>query len=335
MSGGAGVVQIKLQNLSARAAPLALAPLDLELGAGAHALLGTQADGVGLLLAVLAGMHPLRSGRVEMLGGNLTSEPVRQQIGYVPLDLKLPDPWTVEETLRAADAIRGEPERDQGARLAVMGLAPLARRRAKTLSVEEARAVALCEALTSTKVRVLLIEEPFAKMDARAAAAFPSILRERARSGAFVVMATASTREAAELAEDHLTFARGALVKRAPNGDLIALEGPGGARIRIVAAPPDARSLVASLSSEADIASIASESDRTIVVTGRELLSLAAAVGRAIRRAGVDVEMIRPEPLPLDELRAATAGNVAGAYRAAFERAAAVPATSPALPEVP
>lgn len=335
MSGGAGLAEIKLHNVSARAAPLTVAPLTVELGAGVHALLGTQADGVGLLLGALAGMHPLRSGRVEILGGDLASEAVRKQIGYVPLDLKLPDPWTVEETLRAADAIRGEPERDQAPRLAVLGLAPLARRRAKTLSGEEARAVALCEALTSTRVRVLLLEEPFAKMDARAAAAFPSILRERARAGACVVVATASTREAAELAEDHLTFDRGALVKRAPSSDLVALEGAGGARIRIMATPADARAVVASLSSEADIASIAAESDGMILVTGRELLSLAAAVGRAIRRAGVDVEMIRPEPLPLDELRAATAGDVAGAYRAAFERAAALPAPSPAPPEVP
>jgi ABC-2 type transport system ATP-binding protein len=337
MSDSAGVAEIKLQNLTARAAPLALAPLNLALGAGVHALLGTQADGVGLLLSVLAGMHAPRSGRVEMLGGDLSREAVRKQIGYVPLDLKLPDPWTVEETLRAADAIRGEAQRDQGLRLAVLGLSPLARRRAKTLSTEEARGVALCEALTSTKVRVLLLEEPFAKMDARAAAAFPGILQERARAGACVVVATASTREAAELAEDHLTFDRGALVKRAPSGDLVALQGPGGVQIRILAASADARALVASLASEVDIASMSADADGMILVTGHELLSLAAAVGRAIRRAGVDVEMIRPEPLPLDELRAATAGDVAGAYRAAFERAAVVPitATTPPLPEVP
>ena len=152
-----------------------------------------------------------------------------------------------------------------------------------------------------------------------------------------MVVATASTREAAELADDHLTFDRGALVKRAPSGDLVALQGPGGAQIRILASPPDARALVASLSSEADITSMSADADGMIVVSGHELLSLATAVGRAIRRAGVDVEMIRPEPLPLDELRAATAGDIAGAYRAAFERAATVPITAitPALPEVP
>lgn len=324
--------EIKLTNLTARAAPLAIAPLTLELGAGIHALLGTQADSVGLLLAVLAGAHSARSGRVEMLGRDLTGDAVRKEIGYVPLDLKLPDPWTVEETLAAADAIRGEPERDQVQRLAVLGLGLLAPRRARTLSAEEARAVALAEALTSTKVRVLLLEEPFVKMDPRAAAAFPAILRERARAGACVVISTASTREAAELADDHLTFDRGALVKRSANGDRLELEGPGGARIRIIASLADARVLVAALSSEADIATISAEADGMILVTGRELVSLAAAVGKAIRRSGVDVAMIRPEPLPLDELRASTAGDVAGAYRAAFERAAAAVPVEPAAP---
>ncbi|MEO6420497.1 MAG: ATP-binding cassette domain-containing protein [Polyangiaceae bacterium] len=329
------VAEIKLHGLTARDAPLAIAPLTIELGPGIHALLGTHADGVGLLLAVLAGAHAVRAGRVEALGLPLTSDAVRKEIGYVPLDLKLPDPWTVVETLRAADAIRGEPERDQVQRLAVLGLAPLASRRARTLSAEEARAVALAEALTSTKVRVLLLEEPFVKMDARAAAAFPAILRERARAGACVVISTASTREAAELADDHLTFDRGTLVKRAPSGERLALEGPDGARIRIVATPADARLLVAALASEADVTAIATEADGMIVVTGRDLLSLAAAVGKAIRHAKVDIEMLRPEPLPLDELRAATAGDVAGAYRAAFERAAATSAASTTPPAAP
>jgi ABC-type multidrug transport system ATPase subunit len=308
---------IELDRAEARVPPVALAPLSVTLGAGCHALLGGRADGASIVLGVLAATVRLRRGHARVLGEAAGADQVRRKVAHLSLEAPLPEPLRVGETLTMAASIRGEPQRDPRARLDAFGLAALADRRCGTLSREERRAVALAEALTSD-ARVLLVEEPFATVDARALGAVAEHARARAHAGACVVFATASPRDARALADDVLTFDGGALLRKAPAADPVAFAGPRGARVRIITG--DARTLAAGLAEEPAVKDVLVERG-VVVVRGEDLVSLATAVARVSVREGVAIDAMTPELLRGDELRAAIAGDVAGAYRAAYERA--------------
>jgi ABC-type multidrug transport system ATPase subunit len=311
---------IQADGLTARSAPVALAPLSFELGAGVHALVGTYVDGVPLVLAALAGRVRLRKGSLRLLGKPLTE--VRASVAYVPLDLALPDALTVNETFALAAEIRGEPRAEAAPRLAALGIASLGPRRVRSLTRAEARAVAMAEALTSS-ARVILLEEPYMTLDPRAAAVLAVRLRERAKDGACVVIGTASVRDAIDLADDQLVFDRGVLVRTMATGASTAT--PGAGLVRLSAGVSDIGPVLPELAKEATITAI--ESDHAcIVVSGLDARELAAAVGRAVLRAGVDLEWLRADAPRLEELRAGGGGNAAAAYQAAMQqRARSVP----------
>ena len=308
---------IELEGALGRVPPVALAPLTVRLDAGTHALLGGKGDGPSIVLALVAGHLRLRGGSVRVLGLPAGDARVRRSVAYVPLDAVLPGPMRVDEALAAAAAIRGEPARSAASRLDGFGIGALARRTVRSLSREEVRAVALAEALTST-AKIVLVEEPLAWLEPQALGAVAEALRTRAQEGACVVVATGSTRDARTLADDVLTFDRGTLVRRAPASDPLALAGPRGASVRAVSS--DAKRLAAALAGEPAARDVGVEGD-VVVARGAEVVTLAAAIARVALREGIAIEALRPELLRDDELRAAIAGDTAGAYRAAYERA--------------
>jgi ABC-type multidrug transport system ATPase subunit len=173
--------------------------------------------------------------------------------------------------------------------------------------------VAIAEASTSTRVRVLLIEEPLVSLDPRAATHLPEVLRARSRGGRVVVIATASIRDAAELADDHVFLRGGAVVGKASTLDALVRFSPQGVRLRILVS--DARALVAALAREEEVEAVARR-DTSVVVRGRDAVGLARAAGRAIVASGVDVTEMRIEPPSLEELHAAVAEMTAATYDA-------------------
>jgi ABC-type multidrug transport system ATPase subunit len=308
---------IELDEVTARAAPLAIAPLTASLDAGVVALVGTRDDGVALVLAVLAGQERVQKGKLTVLGGEISAA-TRTAIAYVPLDAALPDSLRVNEVLDLAARVRGEPVRDAVARLDTLGVGLLARRRVRSLTPEEIRAVAAAEALSSTKTKVLLIEEPFAVMDPRASAAIGVELRRRADEGCCVVFTTASTRESHDLADHDIVFERGVVRRQGKPLDPVAIEGARGAAIRVVVSGTNA--LLAALGDERDITEVEASPD-SVVVRGASAIALARAISHAVKRANVDLESMRVEPLALAPLRAAVSGDLAAEYKAAFDRA--------------
>ncbi len=315
---------IELHAAHTRTGPVTIAPLTLRLDAGLHALVGGRADGVAIVLAICAGRVKLHRGQRHLLGGRADDPAVRARLAYVPLDAPLPEPMRVDEALAMAASIRAERARPASARLDPLGLGPLAARDVRSLSREEKRAVALAEAVTS-EARVILVDEPLASIDPRAAAMASDVLRARAREGACVVVATGSIRDARSLADDVLTFDRGTLVRRAAASDPLVLAGPRGASVRVVAT--DTKRLAEALAGEAAVRDVSFEGD-VLVVRGADAVAVAAAIARGAARSDVALESLVPDLLHDDELRAAIAGDAAGAYRAAFERAHA-----PAAPD--
>ena len=182
--------------------------------------------------------------------------------------------------------------------------------------------------------KVLLIEEPLASVDARAAGAIAEALRGRARGllvpgmsaassppeAACVVFTTGSIRDARVLADEVLTFSRGALVRRASASDPLVLAGPRGACVRVVAS--DAKRLAAALAGDETVRDVAIDGG-VLVAGGADVATVARAVARGALREGIDIEMLRPDLLREDELLSAISGDAAGAYRAAYERALA------------
>jgi ABC-type multidrug transport system ATPase subunit len=187
----------------------------------------------------------------------------------------------------------------------MLGIAELASRRIPSLGSDEARAVALCEALTSN-ARLVLLDEPYAIVDPRAASHLATAVRRRAAEGACVLVATASVREASEVADVPLVLERGALVRRSPS--LAQLVSPGAGKARLRATSGGARALLAALATEPNAASFEADA-RSVVVSGTDPLEVARAVARAAVRAGVQIESLRAEVPRVEELRASLKGR--------------------------
>jgi ABC-type multidrug transport system ATPase subunit len=294
---------IRLVDLSAHAAPYSLSNVSLEVGAGVRSILGKPSDGTPLLLAVLAGWVRPRSGEALVLG--VSAEAVRAQIAYVPLDVRLPPSLRVTESLEVAASIRGEraapPPRQ---RLAALGIAPLADRFTDSLTLAELRAVALAEALTSS-ARVLLLDEPLVDLDPRACASLASILRDRAESGASIVIGTSSPRDALDLSEEQWVLDRGRLVAttRATEGALLSRSPK--SRLRVVAQGTQhrTRALLAALASEPHFTEIEMDGE-ALLLEGTDAAAMAESISHAALASGVELEVVRVENPTLDEVRA-------------------------------
>ena len=138
-------------------------------------------------------------------------------------------------------------------------------------------------------------------MDARRQGA---ALRRKRDDGASILIATASTRDARDLAEEVLLFARGALVHRAPSGDPRRVGNARGFRLDVVAS--DAGALLGELAREPSIAEATRDPAGRLALQGPDALAMARAVARAVSASGVVLESMRLVPLSLEDARAAS-----------------------------
>lgn len=291
---------ISLQNVSARRPPLALASVSVEWGPGVHSIIGGRHDGGALLLALLAGIALPRSGRVRVLGRSPASS--RKEIARIPLEPSLPDGLRVDEMLGVAARLRSEPVRDPAERLAELGIEALARRPVRSLSRGEARAVSLAEALTSTRVRVVLIEEPGTWMDPRAAGLVAEGLRAKARRDGAVVLTTASPRDAYDLAMDHVVMERGAIVSGPTFADPRFSDFRRAELVLVSPDEADARLLAAGLARDSAVAALSQEG-AVVRVRGTDPVGLARAAASTAVQAGAEVVEMRWESPRSDDPR--------------------------------
>jgi ABC-type multidrug transport system ATPase subunit len=255
---------------------------------------------------------------VRLFEGDPVEPRVRRAIGHVPLEVVLPEGLRAGEVLDLAATIRGEVLRPATDRLALLGVESLARRPVRTLSPGEARAVAMAEALTSN-ASALLVEEPLVSLEPRATSRVGAALRERGRGGAVVIVATASVRDAGQLAEDHTLLRSGLVVGQVASLEALAEFSPSGARVRLHTTDPVA--LATALAQKAAVEAVARNlAQGSVVARSRDAAALAQAVAEAIVACGAEVTQMRFEPPSLEEARAAAAGVAAATYQLAFER---------------
>jgi ABC-2 type transport system ATP-binding protein len=308
---------ITLQQVTAPRRHPVVRDVSLSWGPGVHALVGAPADGGPLLLSVIAGAVTPGSGVVRVLEGGPNDPLVRGRIAHVPLQPSLPEELRVHEVLDLAASLRGEPARSANERLATLGMETLSARRAGSLSLAEVRAVALCEALTSARVRVLLVEEPFVSLDPRAASGFAAAVRASALDARVVLVATASLGDASELADDHVLLRGGSVAGQAASLEMLAGYAPQGAQLVVLTTEPAA--LLAALAREPGVVGLARR-DGAVVARGIDALALAQAAGRAVLESGADVSEMRLEPPTIEDARAASAGIAKATYDAAYSR---------------
>ena len=149
----------------------AVRDLSLRIDQGEiYGFIGPNGAGKTTTLRMLAGVLAATSGRVEVLGIDVGSVPerVKAEIGYLPQGEVSYGDLTVSENVRFLMDLYGVPSKMQegllGETLELLGLRPLAERRAATLSGGQRRLLALACAI-APRHRLVILDEPTAGLD--------------------------------------------------------------------------------------------------------------------------------------------------------------------------
>ena len=197
-----------------------LRAIDLEVPAGAcTALLGRNGVGKTTLLRCLMGELPVRHGRVQLGGEDVTPLPsferARLGMGYVPQGREIFSRLTVAENLSVGEAAaRGGATMP---RAELEELFPILRtmrnRRGGDLSGGQQQQLAIARALIS-RPRVLLLDEPTEGIQPSTIKEIGRVLRALLERGMTIVLVEQYLDFALELAEHCAVLSRGEIVLR-------------------------------------------------------------------------------------------------------------------------
>jgi ABC-type sugar transport system ATPase subunit len=215
---------IAVENLALRAGAFALDGVAFRVETGQYAvLMGKTGSGKTTLLEAVAGLKPVRAGRVLLMGRDVTAlKAAERGVGYLPQDLALFPTMTVREHLEFALDVRRWHRRAIAGRVAelaaLLGLGPLLGRRPEGLSGGEAQRVALGRAL-SFRPRVLLLDEPLSALDDETRQEMYALLRSVQRqTGVTALHVTHNLSEAKALADRLFVLKAGAIAEAGPGG---------------------------------------------------------------------------------------------------------------------
>lgn len=205
------------------------------------AVVGRSGAGKSTLLDVIAGLAPLRRGRV-VIGGATHADSERaidrpshaRGIGVVFQDRRLFPHRSVLENIRFGSTRTGEPIVREEEVIETLGLGPLASRFPAHLSGGERQRVAIARAILS-RPHSLLLDEPFSSLDAPLRLATIDLVRAVVtRSNVPTLLVTHHLEEALQLTDELLfldggrSIAHGAHVELVHREDVAAILGPQG-----------------------------------------------------------------------------------------------------------
>lgn len=170
------------------------------------ALLGPSGSGKSTLLKIIAGLTPLDSGRVSLAGKDVTNEPARnRRIGFCFQDyapfrhLSLRD--NVAYGLKVQHVPRAKRRAQVDELLALVRLEAYADQFPHQLSGGQRQRMALARAL-AIKPDVLLLDEPFAALDAQVRAELRAWIRSLQKEvGITTILVTHDQAEAMEISD--------------------------------------------------------------------------------------------------------------------------------------
>ncbi len=203
-----------------------LTGVDLEVPAGSlTAILGPSGSGKTTLLRLMAGFERLDAGAIgigDVLvdGPSAYVAPERRRIGYVPQEGTLFPHLTVAGNVGFGLTGRERRGGKVDAMLETVGLAGFGRRYPHQLSGGQQQRVALARAL-AIEPAVVLLDEPFASLDARLRAGVRADVQEIfRRAGTTAVLVTHDQDEALSTADRVAVLRDGKIAQCAPPEDL-------------------------------------------------------------------------------------------------------------------
>ncbi|ADI06997.1 putative ABC transporter ATP-binding protein [Streptomyces bingchenggensis BCW-1] len=172
----------------------ALDAVDLAFGTGVHGLLGPNGAGKTSLIRVLATVAPPTSGRVELLGGDVSAPAhrtaVRRRLGYLPQEFGYYPGFTVREFVAYVAWLKEMPRAAASAAVegavARVGLTDRIDAKIRTLSGGMVRRVGIAQAIVNDP-DLLLLDEPTAGLDPEQRVDFRALLRELGRDATVIV----------------------------------------------------------------------------------------------------------------------------------------------------
>lgn len=182
------------------------------------ALLGPSGSGKSTLLRIIAGLEILDEGHVELHGRDVTDVPARRrQIGFCFQDYAPFRQMTVFDNVAYGLRVRRMPtaqlRREVDDLLGLVRLEAYADRYPRQLSGGQRQRMALARAL-AIKPEVLLLDEPFAALDAQVGAELRSWVRSLQRElGITTILVTHNQAEAMEIA-DRLVILNGGRIEQ-------------------------------------------------------------------------------------------------------------------------
>jgi lipopolysaccharide export system ATP-binding protein len=206
--------------------------VNLEIASGeVIGLLGPNGAGKTTTFSMVVGLTAPESGRVLLDGVDVTDDPMymraRKGIGYLPQEASIFRGLTVEqnilailETLDLGGAARRSRLREL---LAELGLTPLAKSPAYTLSGGERRRVEITRALVISP-KFMLLDEPFAGIDPIAVTDIQKIIFHLKQRGIGVLITDHNVRETLRITDRAYIVHDGVIFKSGTPDSLAADE---------------------------------------------------------------------------------------------------------------
>ncbi|MGH1563917.1 ABC transporter ATP-binding protein [Mumia sp. DW29H23] len=226
-TSGTGAVLLSARGVEVRYGPLpAVRGVDLDLPAGSvTALMGRNGSGKSSLLWALQGSGDRHGGDVRVSGDDpakLPRKEARRRVGLVPQtasDLLYLE--SVDAECAAADTEADAPAGTCAAILERLAGTVDARTNPRDLSEGQKLALVLAVQLTAAP-RVVLLDEPTRGLDYTAKAALAEMLRDLARGGGAVLVATHDVEFVAETADRAAVMAQGEVIAEGTVREVLA-----------------------------------------------------------------------------------------------------------------
>jgi ABC-2 type transport system ATP-binding protein len=206
----------------------ALLPLDLEVHSG-HivAILGPNGSGKTTLLRALAGLQKQTGGTVSILGEKPSARGLIRKVafqseGALPL-ATLSAPEYLAFVGAEIGMSNAESDQRAGEILARLELTHARNRRIHTFSTGMSKRLALAGALLGNP-DVLLLDEPTAGLDPFGTETVMEILRETAKTGTAILMASHHLQEVEEICDEVLLLHNGKVHARGTLQELLATD---------------------------------------------------------------------------------------------------------------